>query len=122
MVGAVRANVLAHFDRIFWRGYTLGHRFEELVCGTAAREALCAAVENGYALELNSRLLGVSPQWHDLLLLLLSWYKAAGGDHVLVNSDAHSTRQIGLNYHLANDLLHQAGLRARSSVPQREAI
>ncbi len=110
IVDQCEIDVLAHFDRIFWRGYKQGYFFDERKVGSVVRELLTAVIEKQIALELNTRLLSDAPHWHDLLIMFLSWYKELGGNQVLLNADAHSIQQIGVNRQLAISLLNQVGL------------
>lgn len=118
----VPADILAHFDRIFWRGYQLGYYFDEKVAGSIVREALTAVIENNLALEFNTRLIAGDAQWHDLILMLFSWYKEAGGNHIIINADAHNINQISINRNLAQDILRQVGLEAKGDFRVKEIV
>ena len=111
IVDVSEIDILAHFDRIFWRGYKEGFFIDKLQVGSVARELFTAVVEKNIALELNTRLLSDTLQWHDLLLMFLSWYKEVGGNQVVLNADAHNTDQIGVNRQLAISLLAQVDLK-----------
>ena len=62
------------------------------------------------ALELNTRLLDVTPGWRRELVTLLRWFREAGGWRVVVNSDAHRKEEVALGFGTAVQLLREAGL------------
>lgn len=103
-------DILAHFDRILWRPKLMGLPFDPFSVEKPVRNMLSAVVRNGIALELNTRHLAMSPAWREELALLLHWYKEEGGRGVVVNSDAHRTGHIALNFDLAGQLLTKTEL------------
>lgn len=110
-------DILAHFDRILWRANLLGLPFRPAEIETPIREMLATVARRGIALELNTRHLARSQDWRESLATMLSWYKEEGGKGVVVNSDAHQTGHITLNFDIAKTLLAQTGLTAMT--PQR---
>jgi histidinol-phosphatase (PHP family) len=103
-------DILAHFDRILWRATLLNLPFKPLELEDPIRALLSTVVRHGVALELNTRHLAMSPAWRDSLLTILSWYREEGRAGMVVNSDAHQTGQIALNFEVAKTLLVQTGL------------
>lgn len=103
-------DLVAHFDRILWRGSILGAKFDEKTLEGPARDALATVAWRGLALELNTRLLDYKPNWRGTLATMLRWFREEGGQRVVVNSDAHRTGQMGLNLDLAAEVLRDAGL------------
>ena len=111
MVESFPVDFVAHFDRIFWRAYLLHLPFNPYYHEEVIREALTAIARHTGGLELNTKLLGQEPNWHQLLQLLLGWYAECGGHTVLVNSDAHGVNELGQNQTLALQLLAGTGLQ-----------
>lgn len=105
-----RIDIIAHFDRILWRGSLLGAPFNAPLLEGVVRDVLATIAWRGIALELNTRLLDQSPGWQEALTTMLTWYRMEGGRQVVVNSDAHRLNQIGSNAHLAARILSEAGL------------
>jgi len=48
---------------------------------------------------------------------MLSWYREAGGDNILVNSDAHRTQHLTANWNIAANLLDLAGYELEEEFP-----
>lgn len=103
-------DVIAHFDRILWRGTMLGAAFRLQSLEGIVRDMLATIAWRGLALELNTRLLNHSPNWRPALVTMLQWYHEEGGRRVVVNSDAHRTSQMGTNLEQARSILNEAGL------------
>jgi histidinol phosphatase-like PHP family hydrolase len=82
------------------------------------RQTWTAVVQSGKGLELNSYHLSDKAHWHEALVAMLTWYREAGGDNILVNSDAHSTRQIATNRDIAARLLREAGFAVTENKPE----
>ena len=98
-------DILGHFDRIFWPGTLLGYSPNLKNLEQDIRAAMSALVRNDHALELNTRFLAYEDDWNYTIATILGWYFEEGGQHVLVNSDAHQTYQIGRNFDLAYQIL-----------------
>jgi len=109
VAASVDCGIIAHFDRIFWPGSTLFGPPEIVRVEAAVRRAVCAAVEHGCVLELNTRFLTHEPNWNDSLLQVLRWYREEGGEFVAVNSDAHRIAEIGRSRHIGEELVAAAG-------------
>lgn len=103
-------DVVAHFDRILWRGTMLGASFQLRALEGIIRDSLATIAWRGLALELNTRLLNQTPGWRPALVKMLQWYREEGGRRVVVNSDAHRVSQMGSNLELARTVLNEAGL------------
>jgi len=103
-------DVVAHFDRILWRGTLLGATFQPAALEGVVRDALATIAWRGLALELNTRLLNQIPGWRPALVTMLRWFREEGGRRVVVNSDAHRVGQMGQNLDLARAVLNEAGL------------
>lgn len=112
-LGRMAANfdfdIVAHFDRIVWRGTLLGARFDPWRYEATIRQALATIARHGQALELNTRFLTHSPNWNKALVTMLHWFRLEGGHRVVVNTDAHRAGELGRNYLLAQELLNLAG-------------
>lgn len=102
-------DILAHFDRILWRGTLLGIEFVPLRLEPVIREALATIARYGRVLELNTTFLDHNPNWNDSLVTMLRWYLQEGGTQVVVNSDAHRIGEIARHQEIAVDLLNRAG-------------
>ena len=111
-------DVVAHFDRILWRGTMLGATFQPQSLEGIIRDTLATIAWRGLALELNTRLLNQSPGWRPALVTMLTWYREEGGRRVVVNSDAHSVGQMGTNLGLAREILTKAGLEPSTLQPR----
>jgi histidinol-phosphatase (PHP family) len=109
-------DMVAHFDRILWRGSLLGATFDPRPIESIIRDALATVAWRGLALELNTRLLDHRPNWRPALTTMLRWFREEGGQRVVVNSDAHRINQMGQNLDLARAVLLEAGLEA-STLP-----
>ncbi|HNB51423.1 MAG TPA: hypothetical protein PK530_05750, partial [Anaerolineales bacterium] len=105
-------DILAHFDRILWRATLLNLPFYPTQLENPIRTMLATVVRRGISLELNTRHLAMNQTWRENLKTILSWYKEEGGLGMVVNSDAHQTGQVALNFDLATNLLTQTGLIA----------
>ncbi len=127
MATAVPFDILAHSDRIFWSGVRMYGPPELERVEASARQAMAAAAGHGRVLELNTSYLTHTPAWHDALVALLRWFREAGGEHVVVNSDAHRSRDIARHQALAMTILARAGFngvspRARWPHPRRQLV
>ena len=100
---------IAHFDRILWRGMLMGHALDLVRLEPIIRDTLSTIALSDKGLELNSYHLSSQHHWHEALVTMLSWYREAGGDNILVNSDAHRTQHITANWNIAAELLASAG-------------
>ncbi len=117
MAESVDIDVVAHFDRIFWPGVEVGgsldiRRLEAVICDT-----MDTLVRENVALEVNTHFLTHQPGWNDAIATVLKWYREAGGKHVLVNSDAHRSREIGRHRAVAEELLLCAGFKSAATLP-----
>ncbi|HOU40788.1 MAG TPA: histidinol-phosphatase HisJ family protein [Promineifilum sp.] len=110
-------DVIAHFDRILWRGSLLGATFAPRAIENLVRDALATIAWRGLALELNTRNLNHMPNWRPALTTMLRWFGEEGGRRVVVNSDAHRVGQMGANLELAAAVLREAGLAATTLQP-----
>lgn len=115
-------DVVAHFDRILWRGSLLGATFDPQAIEGVIRDALATIAWRGLALELNTRLLNAVPGWRPALVTMLNWFREEGGQRVVVNSDAHRVGQMGNNLEAAATILREAGLLAGVLQPSSIAI
>lgn len=103
-------DVVAHFDRILWRGTLLGATLEPRAVEGTIRDALATIAWRGLALELNTRMLNQTPGWRPALVTMLRWFREEGGSRIVVNSDAHRVSQMGANLEIARAVLNEAGL------------
>ena len=118
MVESVPLDVVAHFDRIFWPGSIAAGWLDIWQLEIIVRETLAALVRNEVALELNTRFLTHTPGWNSAIATVLRWFREAGGRYVLVNSDAHSTIEIGRHLAVAQGLLRAAGYESAATLQQ----
>ena len=98
-------DIIAHFDRILWRASLLGIVFNPHKLEPVIRAAFATIIRRKQMLELNTRLLDHQPDWHVALSTMIRWYQEAGGDRLIVNSDAHRAEDIAINFNIARKLL-----------------
>ncbi len=109
MVTSFDFEMVAHFDRIFYRGALLGANFESDRLEPIVRKTLATVARYGRALEINTRYLKHTPNWNEALVTMLRWFLEEGGSRVAVNSDAHRAAELGRNLELATEILTRAG-------------
>jgi histidinol-phosphatase (PHP family) len=102
-------DIIAHFDRIIWQGTLLGAKFDPWRLEAVIQQTLAIIAERGQALELNTRFLTHTPNWHEALVTMLRWFRQVGGEYVAVNSDAHRADAVGRYADIAAELLVAAG-------------
>ena len=113
-------DIVAHFDRVIWRGTLLGAEFDPWRYESNIRDALATIARYGRALELNTRFLTHTPNWNKALVTMLFWFLQEGGAHIVVNSDAHRAGELGRNLLLAQELLTLAGFSLPEQLLQIE--
>jgi histidinol-phosphatase (PHP family) len=111
-------DIIAHFDRIFWRGAMVGAPFRPSALEGVIRDALATIAWRGLALELNTRFLNLNPGWQPAIVTTLKWFREEGGRRVVVNSDAHSVAQMGRNLDVAHEILDEVGLEPAVLLPE----
>ncbi len=104
-------DIVAHFDRIIWRGTLLGATFDPWRLENVIQDSLATIARYGRALELNTRFLNHTPNWNENLVIMFHWFLQAGGSCVVVNSDAHWLDEMGRNFFVAQEILKQAGFK-----------
>jgi histidinol-phosphatase (PHP family) len=119
MASRSNADIIAHFDRIFLRGTELGAQPDLIRLESVIRNALLAIAYSGMALEVNTRYLRSTPGWISALRTVLRWFRAEGGESIVVNSDAHHVDQLGMNEDLALQLIADAGFDEPCHLPER---
>lgn len=103
-------DVIAHVDRILWRGTMIGATFNTQALESVIRDCLATIAWRDLALELNTRWLRRTPGWRPALVTMLRWFREEGGRRVVVNSDAHAVNHVGSNLDVAQEVLDEAGL------------
>jgi histidinol-phosphatase (PHP family) len=103
-------DVIAHFDRILWRGTMIGADFNPVALESVIRDSLATIAWRDLALELNTRWLSRTPGWRPALTTMLQWFREEGGRRVVVNSDAHAVNHVGYNLEIAREILSEAEL------------
>lgn len=111
MVQNFEFDIVAHFDRILWRGTLLGARLNLERLEPAIQETLRIIAQSGRALELNTTFVTQTPGWRAELTTMLTWFYQAGGRLVAVNSDAHRAGEVGRHRTLAEEILTTAGFQ-----------
>lgn len=114
MVQTFDGDIVAHFDRIFWRPSLARFKgFDAMKVADAAepiiRLALRAIAESNYALELNTKELHQRHNWKEATQMMLGWYRDEGGLRLVVNSDAHRARDVHANADVALEMIKAAG-------------
>ncbi len=102
-------DIVAHFDRILWRGTLVGATLDLERLEPVIRETMAAIARYNRPLELNTTHLDHTPHWNEALVTMLRWFREEGGTQVVVNSDAHRVGEIGRHRDIAQTLLMQAG-------------
>jgi histidinol-phosphatase (PHP family) len=124
-LGRMAANfdfdIMAHFDRIIWRGSLLGATFDPWRLAEVIQESLSTIARYGRALELNTRYLSHTPNWNEALVTMFHWFLLAGGTRVVVSSDAHRADGIGRDFFLAQEILSRAGFDLPTQLFQIES-
>ncbi len=110
MAAQFDADIIAHFDRIMWRGALMGIPLDPRRIEATIRDALATIAWCGSALEINTRYLRNDAPWLEALVLILRWYVEEGGTRLAVNSDAHGVWQLGENGDVAYTVLQEVGL------------
>jgi histidinol-phosphatase (PHP family) len=121
MAAATDFEIVAHFDRLIWRGTELGYEFNPERLEPIIRDALSEIARAGRILELNTRFLRHQPGWNQALLTMLRWFRIAGGLGVVVNSDAHRATELGRHLTEAKQLLAAAGIEGSVRIKQYAA-
>jgi len=116
MAASFELDFVAHFDRIFWAGGMVGGKVELDWLETVIRDTFAIIAERGQGLELNTRFLSNRAEWDDNLATMLSWFHEEGGQHVVVNTDAHSASQLGQKSSRGVALLHSAGFEMPAQI------
>lgn len=114
-------DIVAHFDRILWRGTLLGATFDPLRLEPVIRETMATIVRYGRILELNTTFLDHKPHWREALVTMLRWFREEGGTRLVVNSDAHRANEIGRHRALAQTLLIEAGFELPTHLARVES-
>jgi histidinol-phosphatase (PHP family) len=111
MVMNFEFDIVAHFDRILWRGTLLGTPLEPRWLEPEIRETLAIIARYDRVLELNAAFLAREPHWRPTLVTLFRWFREEGGRRVVINSDSHRIGEIGRNRALAEQILEKAGFQ-----------
>jgi histidinol-phosphatase (PHP family) len=98
-------DILAHWDRIVWRGTLLGDKFDPWRIENEIKDSLVSVAAHNRVLELNTRFIGEPINWNEAVITVLNWFAEVGGRRVVVNSDAHRRDEIGRDFEIAAQLL-----------------
>lgn len=109
-------DILAHFDRILWRPTLLNIPYDIRRVELDVRNLFWSILKRDILLELNTKIFRSNPNWRQALTTMLIWYKQAGGEQVLINSDAHHTTEVCVNFDDAARLLAKVGLNSATNV------
>lgn len=113
-------DVLGHLDLIKRYGASRYGPFEPDAFEDEIRAVLCAAVESGTGLELNTSGLRQAPGEPYPTLEVLRWYRQLGGEILTVGSDAHHVGDLGTGIAEALEMARAEGFRAISTFEQRQ--
>jgi histidinol-phosphatase (PHP family) len=112
--------ILGHFDLVKRYGVGYYGPFEPSAFKDAIRAVLCAAIESGIGLEINTSGLRQSPGEPYPALTVLGWYRELGGELLTIGSDAHHADDLGAGVAEAMDMARAAGFRAIATFEQRQ--
>jgi histidinol-phosphatase (PHP family) len=103
-------DILAHPDRIFWAGIHRGSPPDFQRLEPAVRSFTDRLAASDHALELNTKYLDQYPGWNRFPAILLRWFHEAGGQLVVMNSDAHTPDELARNFSAGWEVIRSVGL------------
>jgi len=104
-------DILSHFDlparfgKIIYGGYDPAN-YEDMI-----RPILQNCIDQGIALDINTKALRTTAQVMTPDVEILTWYAEMGGTRVTLGSDAHNPQDIGANLDVALVAMEKAGLQ-----------
>jgi histidinol-phosphatase (PHP family) len=118
--GSGLGDLLGHLDLIKRYGTTHYGPFQPTDFRDEIRAVLCAAIEGGVGLEINTSGWRQSPGEPYPTRTVLRWYRELGGEILSIGSDAHHTGDLGEGVAQALDLAREVGFRAIASFEKRK--
>jgi len=106
-------DIIAHFDRILWQPTLMGFRFDPYHIENTIRDALFSIASYERCLELNTRHINQPYNWNDALVTIFRWFREAGGQQVVINSDAHRITDVGCHREIGRQILASAGFQSK---------
>jgi histidinol-phosphatase (PHP family) len=113
-------DVLGHLDVVKRYGVGQYGPFEPAAFEEEIRAVLCAAIDGGVGLEINTSGLRQSPGEPYPALAVLRWYHELGGEVLTVGSDAHQASDLGAGIAEALAMAREAGFRAIATFEERQ--
>jgi histidinol-phosphatase (PHP family) len=114
-------DILAHFDVPVRIGFAVYGEYDPRRYEESIRPVLRNCIEQGIALDLNTKALRSRPRVLTPGLDILRWYAEMGGERITLGSDAHRPKNIGADLDVALDVARQAGLRYLTFYEERQA-
>ena len=115
-------DILSHFDlparfgKIIYGGYDPKHYEFEI------RSILQNCIDQGIALDINTKALRSSAQVMTPDIDILTWYTEMGGTRVTLGSDAHNPQDVGGGLDVALAAMEMAGLQGVTYYQARQPI
>ncbi|CAN5425233.1 histidinol-phosphatase HisJ family protein [soil metagenome] len=114
-------DILSHFDVPVRTAHAVygayePERYEELI-----RLVLRNCIDNGIALDLNTKGLLIKANRMTPGLEILRWYAEMGGERITLGADAHKPEHVGAHLDTAMAIARQAGLKYLTYFKQRQA-
>lgn len=114
--------VLSHFDlparfgKVIYEGYD-PRDYESLI-----RPVLQNCIDQGIALDINTKALRSTAQVMTPDIEILTWYAEMGGTRVTLGSDAHNPKDVGAGLDRALAVMAEVGLQGVTYYEAREVI
>ncbi len=114
-------DILSHFDVPIRTAYAVYDAYDPMRYADYIRPVLRNCVEQGIALDLNTKALLHTARVMTPGLEILRWYVELGGERVTLGSDAHRPEHVGKNLTVALTIAQAAGLKYVTHFKQRQA-
>jgi histidinol-phosphatase (PHP family) len=114
-------DILSHFDVPVRVGFSVYGYYDPKEHEDSIRPALKNVIENGIALDLNTKGLDIPANVLTPGLDILRWYAEMGGERITFGSDAHRPLRVGDDIDVAMAIAKEAGLKYVTMFEKRVA-